>query len=367
MDNARLLAFLLFVVAPGAVLGLLFERRRRRRSPETKPFLWGYFYSVSCLLFGVLGLGILVATPFLEETKNAKDDSLLGCVLMVCCWGVPGFFAIRRRAWAWAFITVFGCNPIIWLANYRYGKNRWAEFAAEKPGSSRITGPLAAAACFAPLMVLVVWSNKHDANTKTQQRPPPVTNTGKSAPGSPSAIQRGSTASGFVPRLRDATALGTASAALPTVAQEKWQLIPGNVLHYNIALPPGWEEDKIKSAYDLFYAYKDTLWLGVIAEEIEVQTSKAADTVVTNLKEHYSAEPTISERTRVLIDNRTWLSFTADAEVEGARCRFLYYVYGGPEGTYQIVTCTTTNIFPRYEPLLESIARSFQFPVASNP
>ena len=55
--------------------------------------------------------------------------------------GVCGIFMYRRNRWVWLFGTLFSLNPLLWIVNGIYLRNRWAEMrGAGSP--SRLTKPV---------------------------------------------------------------------------------------------------------------------------------------------------------------------------------------------------------------------------------
>ena len=112
------LFILLLVALPAAIVSSELEARRKKRVGDTElPYAWGYFQGVSGLL---LGCWALVLAMF------ADDSGIL--VLAGIVWAPSGYFVIKRRKWAWVLHTIASLNPLWWIVNTIYGRNRWAEF-----------------------------------------------------------------------------------------------------------------------------------------------------------------------------------------------------------------------------------------------
>jgi len=122
--------FLVLVALPAALISFVLESRRKKSAPAGQlPFTWGYFVAVSSFL---LGFYLLLAAVYLA--LSAEQDSGPGTSLLLFLagvWGIPGFYAIKRKRWAWVVTTIVSLNPVWWIANTVYGRNRWDEFDAE--------------------------------------------------------------------------------------------------------------------------------------------------------------------------------------------------------------------------------------------
>lgn len=114
-----------------APVSFALERRRRATSPGTLPYTWGFFQGVGSLLAG--------SWIFLL-TLGAGGDAIAAGLVVVALYAVPGWFVIRRRRWAWVVLTIATLNPVLWIAHYVYGKNRWSEFNARSTGSIEPAG-----------------------------------------------------------------------------------------------------------------------------------------------------------------------------------------------------------------------------------
>jgi hypothetical protein len=114
----------------------LLERRRKRHGIGKLPYTWGYF--VGCWL---VFLGALTAAVGLLGYAGKPGVGPSALVLSAVFY-VPGWFVIRRHRWAWIVGSIVSLNPVWWLINHVYGRNRWDEFvrlgrSTESPPSSR--------------------------------------------------------------------------------------------------------------------------------------------------------------------------------------------------------------------------------------
>ena len=61
---------------------------------------------------------------------------ILVCTVYFTIIAVSGWFIIQRKRWAWVVGTIASLNPLMWIINYIYGRNRWREFVGEPYGSA---------------------------------------------------------------------------------------------------------------------------------------------------------------------------------------------------------------------------------------
>lgn len=109
----------LLAIAPAFIL----ERRRVRMAVDkTLPYRWALYQGITAVLFGT----VLLVAGF-----AGGSDGVFGGLLFFALYAVTGWFVIRRRRWAWVVLTLASFNPILWIAHYIYGSNRWGEWARE--------------------------------------------------------------------------------------------------------------------------------------------------------------------------------------------------------------------------------------------
>lgn len=119
--------FLVLVALPAALFSFVLEAKRKKTAPARQlPFTWGYFVAVSSFLLGFYLVLAAVYLALTAEQASAPGTSLL--LFLAGVWGIPGFYAIKRKRWAWVVTTIVSLNPVWWIANTVYGKNRWDEF-----------------------------------------------------------------------------------------------------------------------------------------------------------------------------------------------------------------------------------------------
>jgi NADPH:quinone reductase-like Zn-dependent oxidoreductase len=117
--SPALIAFTFIAIVIGVtivpiVVALVLNRRFRQRNPEKRPYRWGYYFSIMCIIGG-LGLGVMLEAGFTAVV-------VCGLIYAVLAW----FFA-QRRHWAWIALTILSFNPVAWIINFFYLWKRWAE------------------------------------------------------------------------------------------------------------------------------------------------------------------------------------------------------------------------------------------------
>lgn len=144
--------------------------------------------------------------------------------------------------------------------------------------------------------------------------------------------------------------------------EERLHSISGNVLPCRLNLLGDWKEFTQKGNFDTFYGIRGVAFIGVIAEETEMETAMVAKVSERWLRKVSSVEPIFSNGGTTQIDGRDWMTFQVAAVIDGLKVRYIFSVYGGPEGTFQVIGSTTSNLMEKYGDQLETAAKSFTFP-----
>ena len=126
-----LLDFLEIIIFISAIFGIFLYANKLNNKfqlqlPECKSFFWGYFMGIfnvsSSILFIVVSLSVTVNSdppPPLALFLFIAFVGLLGLVL--------GYLIIKRSKVALILFTVISLNPVFWIINFIYIKNRWDE------------------------------------------------------------------------------------------------------------------------------------------------------------------------------------------------------------------------------------------------
>jgi len=116
------LVFLILAMIRGA--GVL-DRKWLITHPDQKPFRWGYFQALGCVIGGpMIWLLPLLPIPGFSFWSYFPYLLLQGVALPFA-----GYVLIKKKKrWAWIFISIAQLNMLNLVINYFYGSNRWAEF-----------------------------------------------------------------------------------------------------------------------------------------------------------------------------------------------------------------------------------------------
>jgi hypothetical protein len=96
------------------LLAVWLNKRLHVKQPNARPFIWGYWLGFGCFL-----------APLFAMAQN--DGSISFSLIAALLYVTIGVFVISRHRWALIAITIFSFNPIIWIANIFYIRNRWSE------------------------------------------------------------------------------------------------------------------------------------------------------------------------------------------------------------------------------------------------
>lgn len=96
-----------------------------KKHPELKPYAWGYYIGwMGTLSWSAIGILQFIAA---SNTYGSRSDTFaaLGFVFLVAA--IAHFFIIKRNKWAWIIGIILQLNPVLWIINGIYLKNRWTE------------------------------------------------------------------------------------------------------------------------------------------------------------------------------------------------------------------------------------------------
>jgi drug/metabolite transporter (DMT)-like permease len=102
------------------VCAQLLNKRLQKKHPEFKSFFWGYFSASAMLLF----------QPFIVagQLHNADLSVLRISVALSFLITLPfSVMTLLRNRIAFILLTIITINPVMWIINGFYIKNRWNE------------------------------------------------------------------------------------------------------------------------------------------------------------------------------------------------------------------------------------------------
>lgn len=119
----------ILIAVPAWITALFLEQRRKKTAAADQlPYTWGYFQAASGLLSGCFAF---VAVGVAARSSSAQSGVWLIWLVLALIWTPAGYFVLKRRRWAWVVHTVASLNPLWWIINTIYARNRWTEFGAE--------------------------------------------------------------------------------------------------------------------------------------------------------------------------------------------------------------------------------------------
>ena len=166
-DNTLLAGvYLVGAVVISLLVAFRLDLRLKARLPANRPYMWGFFFGCICIAY--IPLAALSGNEMVAAASRAKWAAyeVHGIYTLVFALNVVGgWFILRRKGWAWilgTFLSPICAFPVlrdllgpdlaqigflgylIWLVNYVYGRNRWAEFhkEASAPADNKPFEPL---------------------------------------------------------------------------------------------------------------------------------------------------------------------------------------------------------------------------------
>lgn len=118
----------ILLALPISIGGAVFmDKRLHEKNPDCLPYKWGFYNG----LFGFLISAIFSVIFFIDaaDSYNQKADeyAAFGLLSMLIAAASAGFI-IRNRWWTIAAIF-FQFNPLLWIINGIYLRNRWHEMS----------------------------------------------------------------------------------------------------------------------------------------------------------------------------------------------------------------------------------------------
>ena len=113
--------------------------------------------------------------------------------------------------------------------------------------------------------------------------------------------------------------------------------------------------------YDLVVLDK-TVSVGVVAEEADLGSPEVVTKInFENIKKMASNVETI-DTIEVNIDDRRWLKTSLTCEKNNYTLKYIFWVYSGKEGTFEVVFWGIPNIIDKNSDSISEVARSFRLP-----
>jgi uncharacterized protein YcfL len=115
----------------------------------------------------------------------------------------------------------------------------------------------------------------------------------------------------------------------------------------------------IYSDYSFVHKDKDVYAI-ILSERIEVPLDSLEEIVVENAQ-NVSDEPVeVVQSETVEVNGKTMKAIKINAKIQGVDFSYYNYVYGGKEGTVQLITYTSKNLFDQYEKDMKNLLDSLE-------
>lgn len=114
-------------LAISLAVSFLMNASLHKKHPEVKSYVWGYF--IGCV--GMLSLTVTGVLLIVDASNNygIRSDKYEAFGIVALMAAIVHFFILKRSKWAFIIGTLIQLNPILWIINGLYLKNRWSELA----------------------------------------------------------------------------------------------------------------------------------------------------------------------------------------------------------------------------------------------
>ena len=97
----------------------------KTRYPDHQDYKWGYFMGVGSMVYGTL-YSLFYFFIFISVSVGLQDIVILLAIFLIPV--ILGYFVCKKSKQAIIWGTIFSINPVIWIINFFYIKNRRGEF-----------------------------------------------------------------------------------------------------------------------------------------------------------------------------------------------------------------------------------------------
>lgn len=127
------LILLVFAAVLGciAIISSTLNEEFVNKHPSSRPFMWGYFVSLTGMLNAVFNLWLLLWPLTLMDSPNIHEVPHPELLLAIPV-GFVYYLMFKRNRIAWIIGTIMTMNPIVWVINSIYLKHRWKEMSPDK-------------------------------------------------------------------------------------------------------------------------------------------------------------------------------------------------------------------------------------------
>ena len=97
----------------------------KSKNPKLLPFAWGFFVGYMGVVFSVISAASLFIGSGRKYGSASAEMVALGVFMLLTA--LIHVYMIKRNKWAWLLGIIISFNPILWIVNGIYLKNRWHE------------------------------------------------------------------------------------------------------------------------------------------------------------------------------------------------------------------------------------------------
>lgn len=117
-----LILFLVVIVIPSLILAKMTKGIMKRKHPECISFTWGYYLGYQGILTGFAMTIYFI--DYMVNTYYSGFFDILTLVIFNILYIAINIRVLRRNRLAFIINTIFTFNPVIWIYNYIYIKDR---------------------------------------------------------------------------------------------------------------------------------------------------------------------------------------------------------------------------------------------------
>jgi hypothetical protein len=114
-------------------LSILLDRKLHERQPGAMPYKWGYYTG----LMGMMTYALLALMLLSYSVLDGRQDYAVMLLFVLAV--IPYYYIIKRKRWAWVVGTILLFNPVLWIIDAVYARNRWRELDGPPGGPGVIT------------------------------------------------------------------------------------------------------------------------------------------------------------------------------------------------------------------------------------
>lgn len=101
-------------------------RPRKGTGTSSDSYGWGTYFGLSSLFFGALLTGFVCGVLLLRNHQASLSEIQWLTISVSYAW--LGALVLTKSRQGWVILSILSINPIVYLINWFYGRNRWQQF-----------------------------------------------------------------------------------------------------------------------------------------------------------------------------------------------------------------------------------------------